>query len=136
MTINLYLPSTDDVRAHLGAARRAGVLPERSLHFLVGDFHNFAKMGIFVDDVPPDPPLTERVRVLQNSLTVLSEAVVVHSVLLAISRPGAAEVTSGDLDWRDAFSTATAAADITNHGVYLVTAAHVGRLGGPTSMAA
>jgi hypothetical protein len=136
MTYDLYLPSTDDVRAHLSAARGGGAFPDRSLHLLVGDFHSFAKLGVFIDDVPDDPPLPERVRVLQNSLTALAEAVTVHSVVLAISRPGSAAVSTGDIDWRDAFSAATAAAETVSHGVYVVTDTHVGRLGDPTSQAA
>lgn len=136
MTYNLYLPSVGDVCLHLAAARDAGAFPHGSLHLLVGDFHSYAKLGIFVDEVPDDPPLPERVAVLENSLHGLTDVVTLHSVLLAICRPGGPDVTQGDLDWRDAFATAAAAADTCNQGVYLVTDAQVGRLGGPTTAAA
>ncbi|WP_166350446.1 hypothetical protein [Phytoactinopolyspora limicola] len=136
MTKSLYLPSADDVRHHLTAARDAGALPDCSLHVLVGDVHGFASIAIFVDEVPPDPPLAERIHVLQSSLRALADVMTVHSVLMAISRSGPDPTQRGDVDWSDAFGSATMAAGITSHGVYLVTPGQVGRIDRPTAQAA
>lgn len=120
MTYELHLPSPDDVRGHLGMLRDTDLLPPGSLHLLVGDLHSCAKMAIFVDDVPDEPPLAERVRVLEHSLGALTEMVTVHGVVLAVSRAGPAELTPSDIDWRDAFTAATASAETQSHGVYVV----------------
>lgn len=136
MTSDLYLHSSDDVRAGLVFLRDDGLLPPRSLVLFIGDFHGFVKQAVAIDDVPDDLPLYECMHTLDNSLRALVEVTTVHGIVLAVSRLGAPRPTPSDLAWRDAFSAATAAASVEAYGIYLVTPEHVGPLGDATSKAA
>lgn len=130
MTYELQLPSTDAVRGYLAEIRGNDMLPPGTLHLLIGDFHGFSKLAIFIDDMPADPSRAERVRVLERSLAALSEVITVCGVALAVSRAGIPEVSTSDREWRDALVTVATAAGVDSHGIYLVTADHIGCLGG------
>jgi hypothetical protein len=130
MTHDMYLPVVDDVRAHLTDLRDDGKLPPGTLYIVVADFHGFAGLAVFIDNVPADQPDHHRTQLLTTSLRALAEVTSVHGALLAVRTGVRAGPDAAGSSWRDAFAAATTAVNAENHGVYLVGAGHVGRVGG------
>jgi hypothetical protein len=91
MTHDMYLPVVDDVRAHLTDLRDDGKLPPGTLYIVVADFHGFAGLAVFIDNVPADQPDHHRTQLLTTSLRALAEVTSVHGALLAV-RPGGSRI--------------------------------------------
>ncbi|HEU0042715.1 MAG TPA: hypothetical protein VFQ15_10215 [Jiangellaceae bacterium] len=132
MTTTNRLDSEADVIANLTSLRDTGGLTASSLVIVVGDAGAEQVIGFVVDDVPADPPQHERVAVLEPFLHQMREVHAAHCVVLGVVRAGSDEVGGGDLAWHDAFTSMSRAADLTCHGVYLVTPREVSRIR-PTS---
>ncbi|NED94254.1 hypothetical protein G1H11_02910 [Phytoactinopolyspora alkaliphila] len=135
MTQDLYLPAVDDVRAHLADLRSDLEFPPGTLYIVVGDFHGFAGIAVFIDNVPPDQPDRDRGRLLSTSLRTLADVTPVHGALLAVRVDGRPVADSLGSSWRDAFAAAMRALGADNYGVYLVGDQQIGRVGGPTCSA-
>lgn len=128
MTTPFRLTDEAAVHAHLDILAEQGELPPDSLLLLLCGADATVTVAVAVDDLPPDPPQHERVRILAPFLRRLRDNVGAEGVLLVVARRGALQADGGDWAWHDAFAGGARTARLTSYGVYLATASGVRRL--------
>lgn len=94
---------------------------EPGLDVLLADQDGAAlALVVVIDEVPADPPQTERVRLLGPFLRDLARHDIAGAALV-VRRGGPAHPGGGDLAWHDAFVGGCSVAGLSCHGVYLAT---------------
>lgn len=127
--INLKNPAS--VIAGLTELRDLDAFNPGSLAVIFADHDALGVCTAMIDDVPDDPPQTDRVDVLASLLGCTTShglGSLISGFLLAHERPGTDQVRGHDLAWHDAAATVADETGFILYGNYVVTDDGVARV--------